>query len=305
MAPPWRRSAWRRSWRAGPDTKDRPENETREQNPGRCQRGYEGMSKREFDEVWDRDLMRQQLGELRKESARLKQELGRAKKVQDKAWRETAELRRLVQDSHLREKHLRSRYHDLLTNGGGEPAGELTSERASAPKADRVDPAIVERLAENPPAVAGWPTPEESLPALAAHPGWGNYASMGEEGVVIGVSLLGLDHNGRQEVIDLVATQQLRNPQLFPIFLTDDDDFRALRAEHFVFEYLPPWPGEEVVAERARWDDFLSERLALIKKKWGIRRFVSFSSAGYAPRDGSGSDAETVQRELSDAAKER
>lgn len=267
------------------------------------------MSKREFDEVWDRDLMRQQLGELRKESARLKQELGRAKKVQDKAWRETAELRRLVQDSHLREKHLRSRYHDLLTNGGGEPAGELADERAGeragAANADRVDPAIVERLAEDPPAVAGWPTPEETLPALAAHPGWGNYASMGEEGVVIGVSLLGLDHNGRQEVIDLVATQQLRNPQLFPIFLTDDDDFRTLRAEHFVFEYLPPWPGEAVVASQERWDDFLSERLALIKKKWGIRRFVSFSATDYAPRGDDGSDAETVQRELSDAAKER
>ena len=64
------------------------------------------MSRREFDEVWDRDLMRQRLGELRNEAARLKDELARARKTEDKTGRETSELRRLVQDGHLREKHL-------------------------------------------------------------------------------------------------------------------------------------------------------------------------------------------------------
>jgi hypothetical protein len=274
------------------------------------------MSKREFDEVWDQDLMRQQLGELRKESARLKQELARAKKVQDKSWRETSELRRLVQDGHLREKHLRSRYQDLLKRGDGEQSGEAAGsqrpahqsnavvEREGERPPERVDPSLVDRLAEDETSTDGWPTPESTLPTLAAHPGWGNYASMGEDAVVIGISLLGLDHNARKEVIDLVSAQQLRNPQLFPMFITDDDDFRALRAEHFVFEYLPPWPGQDVVPSRERWEAFLAGRLALIKKKWGVRRFVSFCSAGYDPVEGGGSDVETVQRELTDATKD-
>ena len=274
------------------------------------------MPRREFDEVWDRDLMKQQLGELRKESAHLKQEFARAKKLQEKSWRETSELRRLVQDGHLREKHLRSRYQDLLTNSNAEHSGEPVDSRPTAVQANAkmagegerppelVDPSLVDRLAEDETSTDGWPTPESTLPTLAAHPGWGNYASMGEDGVVIGISLLGLDHNARKEVIDLVSAQQLRNPQLFPIFITDNDDFRALRAEHFVFEYLPPWPGEDVVPSRERWEAFLVGRLALIKKKWGVRRFVSFCSAGYEPVGGGGSEVETVQRELTDATKD-
>ncbi|MDX1424571.1 MAG: hypothetical protein R3322_15605 [Kiloniellales bacterium] len=295
------------------------------------------MAGREFDEVWDPDLMRQQLGELRKESARLKAELARARKTEDKVQRETSELRRLVQDGHLREKHLRARYHELLersaaeptaaapgdptarTDGGAEGRADERADRAAGDAAgqragERVDPLLVERLAHDEPPADGWPTPDSVLPTLAAHPGWGNYASKGEPGVVIGISLLGLDRHGRKEVIELVAAQQLRNPQLFPLFITDDDDFQALRAEHFVFEYLPPWPGEDVVESRERWEEFLVERLALIKKKWGVRRFVSFCSAGYDGHHGrqgrhglgrgagSAAGAEEVQRELSDAA---
>jgi len=283
------------------------------------------MTGREFDEVWDPDLMKRQLGELRKEAARLKVELAQARKAGQQTERETTELRRLVQDGHLREKHLRARYHELLNQSGAEApapqAGAPQSAAASAPVQDeslsgsvsggtvggpreRVDPALVDRLADDEMPSDAWPTPESTLPSLAAHPGWGNYASKGEAGVVIGVSLLGLDHNARKDVIDLVAAQQLRNPQLFPLFITDDDDFRALRAEHFVFEYLPPWPGEDVVPARERWQAFLAERLALIKKKWGVRRFVSFGAPGYDPVQGPGAGAEAVQRELLDTAED-
>jgi hypothetical protein len=233
--------------------------------------------------------MKRQLGELRKDAGRLKEELAHARKAQEKTGRETSELRRLVQDGHLREKHLRTRYQDLLTNSNAEHSGEPVDSRQTAVQANAkaagegerppelVDPSLVDRIAEDETSTDGWPTPESTLP------------SMGEAGVVIGISLLGLDHNARKEVIDLVSAQQLRNPQLFPIFITDDDDFRALRAEHFVFEYLPPWPGEDVVPSRERWEAFLVGRLALIKKKWGVRRFVSFCSA---------------QRELTDATKD-
>ncbi len=283
------------------------------------------MTGREFDEVWDPDLMKQQLGELRKETARLKAELAHTKKAGQQSGRETTELRRLVQDGHLREKHLRARYHELLKQGGA----EATATQACAPKRpatgapvqddslsgsesgdaagepwQRVDPALVDRLADDEAPSDAWPTPESTLPSLAAHPGWGNYASKGEAGVVIGVSLLGLDRSACKDVIDLVAAQQLRNPQLFPLFITDDDDFRALRAEHFVFEYLPPWPGEDVVPSRESWQAFLAERLALIKKKWGVRRFVSFAAPGYDPARGPGAGAETAQRELLDTAKD-
>ena len=130
------------------------------------------MPRREFDEVWDRDLMKQQLGEMRKESVRLKRELTRAKKVQEQTWRETSELRRLVQDGHLREKHLRSRYQDLLERSDGEPSAEPAGTRRTAVQAsavverqdekppERVDPSLVDRAAAEDTSTDGWPTPE-------------------------------------------------------------------------------------------------------------------------------------------------
>ena len=271
------------------------------------------MSSREFEEVWDRDLMKQQLSELRKERTRLKDELARVRKSQERTGHETAELRRLVQDGHLREKHLRSRYQELLADSESErppgPASHLLAPddqdgtRAVADASERIDPSLVDRLEDEDAVTADWPTPEIVLPTLKAHPGWGNYASMGTDGVVIGISLLGLDRAARKGVIELVSAQQLRNPELFPIFLTDEDDFRDLRAEHFVFEYLPPWPGEALVPSRERWQAFLAERLALIKKKWGVRRFVTFHASDYDAGDGTDAGAQTVQRELTDAAK--
>ena len=93
----------------------------------------------------------------------------------------------------------------------------------------------------------------------------------------MGISLLGLDVTGRESVIELVVQQQLQHRELFPVFITGDDDFRALRYEHFVFEYLPPWPGKDFEPSRTRWEEFLVGRLTLIKRKWGIRRFVSFA----------------------------
>ena len=104
----------------------------------------------------------------------------------------------------------------------------------------------------------------------------GNLSSIGKNGVVIGVSLLGLEASRQEQIIAMIARQQLRVRQLLPLFLTDDDDFRSLRREHFVFEYLPPWPGERTGISKETWKRFLLDRLLLIRRKWGVRRFVSF-----------------------------
>lgn len=274
------------------------------------------MANREIDQVWDMDLMKQQLVQLRKEVSHTQQELERTRKAGERRWRDEAELRRLVQDGHLREKHLRSRYQELLkldeAEGPSDPSGSPQSAHQTGPMAraggrgllERIDPFIVDRIAGEDAPTNGWPTPESILPVLNVHPGWGNYASLGEEGVVIGMSLLGLDGNESAEVIDLISAQQLRNPQLFPVFITDVDDFSILRAEHFVFEYLPPWPGDDVVPSRIKWEGFLLERLALIKRKWGIRRFISFRAGASEPERGQAFSAEIMRHEPTDATED-
>lgn len=246
------------------------------------------------DRNWDVDLLKQQLGKmnnenagLKKEILRLENELGNAGKAGENAWRQVSELRRLVQDSHLRTSHLQSRNRDLFeTTWGGalertpkedQSQTHATGQTENLNSDARVAPSIIEHVPDKEDSSEYWPTPDSALPALAVHPGWGNYTRKGREGVVLGLSLLGLDDTGRARVIELVVQQQLRHRDLFPVFITDDDDFRPLRNEHFVFEYLPPWPGSEVEPSRARWDEFLVDRLALIRLKWGIRRFVSFA----------------------------
>lgn len=247
-------------------------------------------------QIWDVDLLKQHVGELNNEVAGLKKEIQQIQKeletsktTGNNVLGRVSELRRLVQDGHLRERHLRLRYLDLVEttdhdNATGVPQGEQPQMQAAVPgqtgcqdTGERVDPSIIERIPDNEEPSDHWPTLESVLPALRVHPGWGNYESMGKEGVVMGISLLGLDVTGRESVIELVVQQQLRHRELFPVFITDDDDFRALRYEHFVFEYLPPWPGKDFEPSRTRWEEFLVGRLALIKRKWGIRRFVSFA----------------------------
>lgn len=255
------------------------------------------------------ELLRRRVDELQKETARLRRELNDAKKTLEKPPREVSELRRLVQDGHLRERHLRAQYHDLLAKLGGGGTGGIsrgTARRDTAPDGGDVcvNPDILLRL---PPDGGGdelWPLPQDAIPPLSVHPGWGNYGSVKSRGVVIGVSLLGLSESAAAEVIDLVTGAQRRHPELRPLFLTDRDDFSALRNEHFVFEYLPPWPGPVVEPSRERWEQFLIDRLVLIRQKWAIARFVSFTEDGAAADGGLADPLEVDSRTEPIAANE-
>ncbi len=254
------------------------------------------MPKNGPDQVWDVDLLKQKVSELQKEVTRLtkelqhtNQKLKRTRAAESDPRREILELRRLVQDGHVRERHKRSRYLQMLESTNAESLGRAPQTGQSRihtafhdhvggqEPVVRVDPSIIDRMQTDEKVQDFWPTPEAVLPALAVHPGWGNYATTRETAVVIGISLWGLDATRCTQVIELVVEQQLRTPELIPLFVTDIDDFQALREEHFLFEYLPPWPGKDVEPSRARWEEFLIDRVALIKRKWGITRFVSFA----------------------------
>ena len=227
-------------------------------------------------EVWERSLVKQEMEAASKEIAELKSTLNRANRELDKERRQSTDLRRLIQDGHRREKNLRAVYLGMVGEDG--PAAVLDSR--TEPEGERVDPSLVDRIPDLPDADEVWPTEPAILPSLDVHPGWGNFGSEETEPAVLGVSLLGLDGEGRAEVIETFYQQQLRNPELRPLFITDSDDFRVLRKEHFIFEYLPPWPGPDSGPSREDWEAFLLERLTHIRRKWGIRRFVTFTGGG-------------------------
>jgi outer membrane murein-binding lipoprotein Lpp len=235
--------------------------------------------------LWEVETLRKKVEQLQSESSDLRAEVARLSKSREVDRQLTSKLRAHIQSAHHREKALKELYAKVrgsdtdegLSQLEGVPGGPDDRRRI---KRERVDPSLIERLParEEEEAEADWLDPASTLPALPPHPGWGNYESAGEQLVVIGVSLLGLERDEQARIINLVARQQLRNRTFAPVFLTDDDDFRALREEHFIFEYLPPWPGPDLVPTRQEWDDFLLRRLELIRGKWGVRRFVYFSS---------------------------
>lgn len=216
------------------------------------------------------------MNDLKDDPKRLRRQRDRYKRLTDVAYREIGELRRLLEAAHHREKALR-------TNGLHSLPGDLDdvilSEEQSEQEThdgERVMPDIIDELNRIDDDSSSWLDTGETPTALSPHPGWGNLSRIGKTGIVIGVSLLGLEGSRQEQIIAMIARQQLRVRQLLPLFVTDDDDFRPLRREHFVFEYLPPWPGERTGISRETWKRFLLDRLLLIRRKWGVRRFVSF-----------------------------
>ncbi len=230
-------------------------------------------------ESWDLDLLRKEHSDLLREALVLRRELQQIRKQRESEQAALLRLRSQVQSAHHREKALRQLYDAVSIENGSEVAKGAAELIWGRPRDgdSRVDPQLLERL---PPESEeeDWLLPEAGLAPLLVHPGWGNYERVGETPVVLGISLLGLTEEGRARVVELVAQQQLRQRELAPVFITDHDDFRLMRDEHFVFEYLPPWPGPQVVATRGAWEDYLLRRLALIRRKWAIRRFVYFSA---------------------------
>lgn len=257
-------------------------------------------------QTWDMDLLKQhvselsqQLIELKQEVRRLKCDVGAAVDARDKAIREVVALRRAVQDNHLRYSRL-----DAVAQLESDPAGSrrddvdaataVSRPTSSGPAvgsggSERVPPSILDRISKSGGDGTGMPTSAKELPALEVHPGWGNFVHKGEAGVVVGISLLGLDAEERDRVIERIGRQQQRHKELLPVFITDDDEFESLRREHYVFEYLPPWPGVESEPNRTRWEDFLVGRLEDIRDKYAVQLFVSFAGqfgAGGEPSSG-------------------
>lgn len=245
------------------------------------------------DRTWDLDLLKQYVSELSKQVDDLcqkvhclEEDVRTATGAREKTYREVWALRRLVQDYHLR--YGRRSGEDVGAAGrtkdpADSPGLEVERLRPSqdvparAPGGDdRVRPSIIDRIPSRDEREENWVTETNRPPPLDVHPGWGNFVQKGKASVVIGVSLLGVDAAGRDRVIERIGRQQQRHKQLLPVFITDNDDFESLRREHYVFEYLPPWPGP-AWEPRERWEAFLVERLVDIRDKFGIELFVSFA----------------------------
>ena len=216
------------------------------------------------------------MSDLNDNTERLRRELDRYKRLNDSAYRELGELRRLLEAAHHREKALRA--NGLHSVPGDSDDVILCAEpfKHETQDGERVMPGIVDKLNRINDDSSSWLDTGETPTALSPHPGWGNLSRIGKSRIVIGVSLLGLESSRQEQIIAMIARQQLTSRQLVPLFLTDDDDFRPLRREHFVFEYLPPWPGGRTGISKETWERFLLDRLLLIRRKWGVKRFVSF-----------------------------
>jgi hypothetical protein len=121
-----------------------------------------------------------------------------------------------------------------------------------------------------------WPTLGRPKRPLVPNAGWRNATLQARAEKVIGVSVCGLGRSELEQAVALVAAQQAAQRDFIPVFLTDSTDFDVFREHGYVFEYLPAHGERAACADVKAWDDYAAERRALIEKKWGLDRIISF-----------------------------
>ena len=121
-----------------------------------------------------------------------------------------------------------------------------------------------------------WPSAERNPAPLPPEPGWGCYGLGDQVSKVLGISLLGMEENRLSATVEMISTQQRKTRDFLPVFLTTSTAFHVFRAQGFVFGYFPATPQRQLIASDAGWEDYLTERLAFVAKKWGIARIICF-----------------------------
>jgi hypothetical protein len=150
----------------------------------------------------------------------------------------------------------------------------LAPRRPAAREPDRADPAPAAGPSPDPCPDMEGPAPRPLDPA----PGWACSTLRGSAGArrVIGVSVCGFDAEGVRRVVELVASQQQRDRDFIPVFLTDCNEFEVFGEYGFAFEYLPP-PGRRAGHPReGDWPAYAARRRRLIERKWGLSEVIAF-----------------------------
>ena len=125
-----------------------------------------------------------------------------------------------------------------------------------------------------------WPTTRAEARVLQPTPGLANLTLTGQDLAVVGFSVCGFDRSELERIVEMVAAKQGTDRNFIPVFLTDVMATDIFRRRRYAFEYFPS-PGTRRLPGTRTWEDYARERLALIKRKYGLTRVIRFGRRGF------------------------
>jgi hypothetical protein len=113
-----------------------------------------------------------------------------------------------------------------------------------------------------------------NAPALRPHPGNSCLTLKNSGYRLLGLGAFQIPDDRLEGIVDYFARWQRQAMNFVPVFVTDSLRFDLFRRYGFVFEYIPG-PNDRAELQGGRsWEEYVTDRLELIKSKWGLREVV-------------------------------
>jgi hypothetical protein len=185
---------------------------------------------------------------------------------------ELNQLREALENAYYRQRTVEQRLRTVLQQVGRtarrieifDVVGANGSQRAIPPMSPATpDPAV-------------WPRERKAGKTLRPTPGLANLTMTDGMIPVIGISVCGFQPAQLEQMVAMIAEKQLADQDFIPVFLTDSLHAEIFRKHRYAFEYLPLAQDERRLKGTMSWEGYAGARLAMIKRKYGLARILTF-----------------------------
>jgi hypothetical protein len=185
---------------------------------------------------------------------------------------ELSQLREALENAYYRQRTVEQRLRAVLQEVG------RTARRIEifdVVGANSGQPAVPPTIPAAPdPAI--WPRERRAGRILRPTPGLANLTMRDATIPVIGISVCGFEPAQLEQIVAMIAEKQLADQDFIPVFLTDSLHAEIFRAHRYAFEYLSMTQPKRRLKGTTSWEDYAAARLAMIKRKYGLTRILTF-----------------------------
>jgi len=129
-----------------------------------------------------------------------------------------------------------------------------------------------------------WPTIDDENPPLKPSPGWQNIRLLDQAVRTVGILLLGQNPAVIDRVVATFLRQQTQRQDFSPVFVIDSTYTDPFLQNGFVVEMIPPPSDQALYVGSRPWQDYVMDRLTIIRDKWYVVQFLEFGKTRYSIR---------------------
>lgn len=127
-----------------------------------------------------------------------------------------------------------------------------------------------------------WPTIDDETPPLKPSPGWQNIRLLDQTVRTVGILLLGQNEIVIDRVVATFLRQQTQRQDFAPVFIIDSTYTDPFLQHGFVVEMIPPASDQALYVGSKPWQDYIIDRLTIIRDKWYVVQFLEFGKTRYS-----------------------